>query len=101
MMNYRLKVRLCLVNVFRVIVALTMIASGLLKLLDPLGMVYKLQSYTHYLDINVDALWMKVIAVALGVVELQLGVYLLLGIRRRTSAWITFLLVLVFLNITG
>ena len=58
MMNFRLKLRLYLVNVFRVIIALTMIASGLVKLLDPLGMVYKLQVYTNYLDIDVDALWM-------------------------------------------
>ena len=100
MMNFRLKLRLYLVNVFRLIIALTMIASGLVKLLDPLGMVYKLQVYTNYLDIDVDALWMKVIVVALSVVELQLGVYLFLGIRRRTSAWITFLIMLGFLGIT-
>ena len=99
-MKARLKVRLWIVNIFRGILALTLLSSGLVKLLDPMGMVYKLQAYAEHWAFSIDELWLKVAAVALGIVELQLGAYLLLGIRRRTSAWVALLMMLAFLAIS-
>ena len=99
-MKVRLKVRLWIVNIFRGILALTLLSSGLVKLLDPMGMVYKLQAYAEHWAFSIDELWLKVVAVALGIVELQLGAYLLLGIRRRTSAWVALLMMLAFLAIS-
>ncbi len=100
-MKARLKVRLWIVNIFRGILALTMLASGLVKLLDPMGMVYKLQAYAEHWAFSIDDLWLKVAAVALGIIELQLGAYLLLGIRRRTSAWVALLMMVAFLGISA
>lgn len=99
-MKLRSKVRLWIVNIFRGILALTLLSSGLVKLLDPLGMVYKLQAYAEHWAFSIDDLWLKIAAVALGIIELQLGAYLLLGIRRRTSAWLVFLMMLAFLGVS-
>ena len=96
MMGVRMKVRLWTVNVCRFLLVAVMMPSGFVKLADPMGMVYKLQAYLTHWSISIDDLWLKVGTVALGVVELQLGVYLLLGIRRRTTVWMTLLMMLGF-----
>jgi triosephosphate isomerase len=97
MMNVRVKVRLWAVNVCRAILAGVLLVSGFVKLADPMGMVYKLQAYAAHWSVSVDDLWLKMLSVVIGALELQMGVYLLLGIRRRTSAWVTLLMMLAFL----
>ena len=96
MMSVRMKVRLWAINICRFVLAVIMLTSGFVKLADPMGMVYKLQAYLTHWSLGVDDLWLKVVAVALGIIELQLGVYLLLGIRRRTTVWLTLLMMLGF-----
>lgn len=97
MMNFRTRARLWLVNVCRFLLSGVLLVSGFVKLADPMGMVYKLQAYATHWALDVDDLWLKMTAVIIGIIELQIGVYLLLGIRRRTSAWVTLLLMLSFL----
>lgn len=100
MMSVRMKVRLWTVNICRFLLVVVMLPSGFVKLADPMGMVYKLQVYLTHWSLGVDDLWLKVATVALGVIELQLGVYLLLGIRRRTTVWMTLLIMLGFLALS-
>ena len=97
MMNARVKVRLWTVNVCRAVLAGVLLVSGFVKLADPMGMVYKLQAYATHWSFTVDDLWLKMLSVVIGALELQIGVYLLLGIRRRTSAWVTLFMMLAFL----
>ena len=100
MMSVRMKVRLWAVNVCRFILSVVMLISGFVKLADPMGMVYKLQAYLTHWSLAIDDLWLKVASVALGTLELQLGVYLLLGIRRRTTVWLTLIMMLGFLALS-
>ena len=99
-MSVRMKVRLWAVNVCRFILSVVMLISGFVKLADPMGMIYKLQAYLTHWSLAVDDLWLKVASVALGTLELQLGVYLLLGIRRRTTVWLTLIMMLGFLALS-
>lgn len=99
-MSVRMKVRLWAVNVCRFILSVVMLISGFVKLADPMGMVYKLQAYLTHWSLAIDDLWLKVASVALGTLELQLGVYLLLGIRRRTTVWLTLIMMLGFLALS-
>ncbi len=97
MMTFRTKVRLWLVNACRFFLSGVLLVSGFVKLADPMGMVYKLEAYSAHWSVEVGDLWLKLASVVIGVIELQIGIYLLLGIRRRTSAWVALLMMLSFL----
>jgi len=77
------------VNTCRLLVSATFIFSGLVKLLDPVGVQYKIQDYLIALDLGIspESVWLLVAAVALSLVEFLLGVYLFFGIRRRLTSW--------------
>lgn len=73
------------VNVCRVLLAVTFLFSGFVKANDPLGMVYKIEDYYAAWGIDVhNQFFIVVLAVLLALVEIMMGVYLLLGILRRT-----------------
>ena len=74
-------------TVCRVAVGAAFVLSGFAKAADPMGMTHKLHAYTSYWDLGFGdgALSLQVAAVALGVVEFMLGVYVLLGTRRRVA----------------
>lgn len=96
-MNARIKLRLWAVNICRFVLSGALLSSGFVKLVDPMGMVYKLQAYFTYWSVDIDELWLKLLAVLIGVIELQFGVYMFLGAKRRFSTWGTLLLMLAFL----
>ena len=67
-----------------------------------MGMVYKLNAYFAHWDIYFDdtSLLLKFFAMALATVEFVLGIYLLLGIRRRFTLVSTFFVLLVMTGLT-
>ena len=68
-------------------VGFTFLASGFVKVADPMGMTHKLYAYMAHWGVPVTdgSLLLQVGAVVLGVAEFMLGVYLVLGARRRMA----------------
>lgn len=83
--------------------AFTFLFSGFVKGADPQGMVYKLNAYLAHWDISVPegSLWLQGAAVVLATVEFMLGIYLLLGIRRRFTRSCVFLFMLAMTLLTA
>ena len=84
--------------VVRLVLGLTFLFSGVVKLIDPRGTQYKIEDYGAAL--NVSSLLPEglpvVLACMLAVAEFLLGIHMLYGIRRRlvSSLMICFLLVM-------
>ena len=79
-----------MVNLCRLALAVTFIFSGFVKAIDPLGMLYKLNAYfVHWgFTFDDDSLLLKFIVTSLATVEFLSGIYLLLGIRRRSTSYL-------------
>ena len=86
-----------IVNLCRIIVALTFIFSGFVKAIDPIGLQYKLQDYLGAIGIpGFLPDWMLLImAVLLAAVEFCMGIFLLFAIQRRLISK----LIVVFMSI--
>lgn len=84
------------------LLAATFLFSGFVKALDPMGMEHKLEAYCNHMGWNIPAgsLYLDAAAVTLALVEFTLGIYLLLGMRKRLTAIGTFLFMLVMTAIT-
>lgn len=81
------------VNLCRMVLAATFLFSGFVKANDPLGTVYKLNDYFAAWSIyNIPELLTLAITFILFTLEFGIGVYLLLGIRRRIVSIITLVL---------
>lgn len=91
-----------LVNLSRIVVALIFLFSGWIKVIDPMGMVYKLKAYSDYLGWGYtdESLLLKLGVAGLAIAECQLGLSLLLGIRRKSSTIFVFLFMLFVLGVT-
>lgn len=91
------------------------IFSGIVKAVDPLGTAYKMQDYfaefhstfseTSFKFIAPMFPWFSDHAIAVSVImivfEIALGVMLIIGALRKTTAWAFLLLVVFFLVLTG
>ena len=79
--------RLWAVSLCRVVVALTLVVSGFLKAVDPVGMCAKVDAYLTAwgLGLGVDSLLLRSGVLVLAVLEFMMGVQLLLGMRRRLT----------------
>lgn len=77
------------VNTCRLLVSATFVFSGIVKLVDPVGMQYKIEDYLVALGIPLspESIWPLTLAIVLPLVEFLLGVYLFFGIRRRLTSW--------------
>lgn len=85
------------VNVSRLLLSVTFILSGAVKLVDPRGTEYKIQDYGAALGFS-DALLDPVpllSAILLSAFEFVMGIYMLFGMRRR----LTTLAMLLFLSV--
>lgn len=80
--------RKTIVNICRVLLALTFIFSGYVKAIDPLGTLYKLQDYQEAVGLTggVPDWALLVVAVLLAALEFCLGMFLLFAIRRRQGS---------------
>lgn len=89
--------RIILVNVCRWLLALVMMLSGLLKAVDPVGAVYKLQEYAAAFSLSaISDDWLLAVAIAQAAVEFLLGLYLFVGIYRRVAPFVALLAMLLF-----
>ena len=75
-----------IVNVCRIALAVTLILSGFVKAIDPLGTQYKIQDYLTALSLQgMVPDWVTLVAsVTLSALEFCLGILLLFAIHRRT-----------------
>ena len=78
-----------LVHLSRLLVGILFIISGLIKLNDPLGFSYKLEEYFGTDVLNLPFLEPYALAISLFVVifEVVLGVFLLIGFKRKFTVW--------------
>ena len=86
------------INLIRLVLSLTFLFSGAVKLIDPRGTQYKIEDYVAAFGLASSMPeWLPlVLACVLAIVEFLMGVYLLFGIRRRftLSTAICFMLVM-------
>lgn len=91
-----------LAGISRTLLGVVFIFSGVVKAIDPLGTVYKIEDYlkafggffTELLSLAEVAAW------ALIVLELLLGVCMLLNVRTQWTSWISLLFYLVMTPLT-
>ncbi len=104
-MNKKIKniISFWIVTVCRLCFAATFIVSGFVKAADPLGMLYKTNAYFshwgHPFEDNSTLL--SVFVVALSALEFMLGIYILLGIRKRTTTIVAFVTMLCMTALTA
>ena len=79
------KLRIIIVNICRLLLALTFILSGYVKAVDPLGTQYKLDDYLIAMSLSdyVPDFVTLGGAVGLAALEFSLGIFLLFSVRRR------------------
>ena len=90
------------INSCRLLLALTFVFSGVVKLIDPRGTQYKIEDYTVAFGLSdyMPHALPLMLAVALALLEFYLGFNLLFGIRRRTTTRMALALLLVMTPIT-
>ena len=90
------------VNVCRLVLAITLILSGFVKAVDPLGTQYKIQDYLTAMGLGgyvPDILTLSA-SVVLSTTEFLLGICLLFAIRRRLVSKITLVMLAVMTLLT-
>ena len=85
-------------QVVRLILGCTFILSGFVKAVDPRGFSYKVEEYLQAANMDFPD-WMNlplVAAIVICCAEFVLGIYLLLGLRRKFTAVATLIVCVVF-----
>ena len=85
-----------LVNICRLLLAITFIFSGFVKAIDPLGSQYKIGDYLTALGMagKIPEWVQLILSISLSGAEFTLGILLLLAIRRRLVSKLAFVLIL-------
>ena len=80
-----------IVNLCRIIVAVTFIFSGFVKAIDPIGTQYKLQDYLGAIGMaGILPNWtLLAVAVFLAAIEFCIGIFMLFAIQRRLISKLT------------
>lgn len=91
------KLKTIFTNVCRLLLAITLILSGYVKAIDPLGTQYKIQDYLAALSWQgMVSDWITLAAsVMLSALEFCMGVFTLLAIQRRIVSKITLFLMII------
>ena len=91
------------VNLCRFVVAPTLILSGFVKAIDPLGTQYKIQDYLSALSLGgIFPDWTTLgTSVLLSAIEFSLGIFLLFAIHRRLVTKLVFALMMVMTVISA
>ena len=86
----------------RLVLALTYLFSGVVKLIDPRGTQYKIEDYSSALGIaSFIPEWLPlVLACVLAIVEFLIGIYLFFGIRRRLASTVSICFLLIMTPLT-
>ena len=95
-------VKSILVNVCRLVLAVTFIFSGYVKAIDPLGTQYKLHDYAGAVGVSawVPDWLMLTSSVGLSALEFCLGIFLLFAIHRRLASRLTLVFMVVMTLVT-
>ena len=83
-----------------VLVGIVFLASGLLKMIDPVGTMLILQEYFRYFQVPWLMPAAKGLGIALSVVEASVGVSLITGVLRKMAAVLTYVLLGFFTIVT-
>lgn len=87
-------------TIFRIIVGLVFIFSGVVKAIDPLGSAYKFHDYFHAFNLG----FLNGLSLALGILlctaEFISGFSVLTGIRQKTGIWGILILMGIFTPLT-
>lgn len=91
-----------LTHITRILVAVTFIFSGFVKLVDPLGSAYKFQEYFGADVLNLEFLipYALPFSIFLIIAEIILGVQLLVGFKPKLTVWALFIMIIIFLYLT-
>jgi len=91
-----------LVNFSRLFVGLLFIFSGLIKINDPVGFSFKLDEYFGPTVFNIDFLLPYVLPLAIFIVVLEvlLGVFLLIGLKKKFTIYSLFGMIVFFTFLT-
>ncbi|WP_132702627.1 BT_3928 family protein [Winogradskyella wandonensis] len=91
-----------IVQISRVFVGVLFIISGFIKLNDPLGFSYKLQEYFSSDVLNIPFLepYSLGISVFVVVLEVVLGVFLLIGYKKKFTIWMLLGMIVFFTFLT-
>ena len=91
-----------LVHISRIIVSITFIFSGFVKLVDPLGSAYKFEEYFGYDVLNMEFLipYALPFSIFLILAEIMLGVMLLVGFAPKLTSWSLLVIIVIFLFLT-
>lgn len=101
-MKFKKAFLLALNVVCRLLLGATFLFSGFVKVADPMGMTHKLYAYSSATGLpwGEYSLLLQMTAVALGTLEFVIGVYTLLGIRRKFTTRATALFMAAFTAMT-
>ena len=90
------------VNIARIILAVTLILSGFVKAVDPLGTQYKIADYLEAMHLGAYAPDFMTLgaSVLLSALEFMLGICLLFAIRRRLVSMLVLVMMLVMTPLT-
>ena len=91
-----------LVNFSRLFVGLLFIFSGLIKINDPVGFSFKLEEYFGPTVFDIDFLLPYVLPMAIFIVVLEvlLGIFLLIGLKKKFTIYSLFGMILFFTFLT-
>lgn len=97
-----MKLKAILINVCRLVLAVTFVFSGYVKAIDPLGTQYKLHDYAEAAGLSALAPdWLTLTAsVVLSATEFTLGILLLFAVQRRLASRLTLALMVVMTAVT-
>lgn len=102
MIEVKITKKLIIVNVCRFMLSFTFLFSGFVKAIDPLGTQYKIEDYLEAFGMAgaVPGFVPLLLAVALGIFEFMLGVFLFFGFRRIISSVAALLMMVVMTPFT-
>jgi len=91
-----------LVSISRILVGTLFIISGFIKLNDPVGFSFKLQEYFSQgvLDLPFFVPYALAISILVVILEVVLGVFLLLGFKKKFTLWSLLLMIVFFTFLT-
>ncbi|MCF6297422.1 MAG: DoxX family protein [Flavobacteriaceae bacterium] len=91
-----------LTHIARLLVSVTFIFSGFVKLVDPLGSAYKFEEYFGADVLNLEFLspYALQFSIVLIIAEIMLGVTLLIGCKPKITVWSLLIITLIFLFLT-
>ncbi len=84
----------------RILLGLVFIFSGFVKGVDPLGTAYRIEDYFYAFGTEWALPLTLTLSVVLCVIEFSLGVFLIANIFKKTTTWVTALMMLFFTFLT-